>query len=76
MLGISSQDNNADLESSLNLNDKDHEPTRHKLEPGKTMGSIPLFRDPTSVSEITHSKMMNNTKIGIQSYMASPKEQN
>ena len=52
MLGINSQDNNADIESSLNMNDNDHEPRKTKLEPGKTMGSIPRFRDPVSISDI------------------------
>ena len=65
MLGISSHDNNADLESSLNLNENNDEPKKSKLEPGKTSGSIPLFRDPVSVSDINQSKIINNTKIGI-----------
>ena len=30
MLGITSQDNNADIESSLNLGDNDHEPRKAK----------------------------------------------
>lgn len=41
MLGMNQEDNNADLESSLNLNDLDHEPRPIKQEPGKNMGSIP-----------------------------------
>jgi hypothetical protein len=55
MLGIG-QDNNADLEGSINLNDPDHEPKAIKLEPGKTMGSIPSFRAPGVVDDIKQSR--------------------